>query len=133
MAESKFELSQNLPPLPRLDASINTTNFGLSEHRKRIFNNRNMLMTIMRSIFMYYEIQWSLHTEFVPWFAHGISLTISMRRAWKKNFRVQTNEFFRANFSQCLTCGDSDLAPDHAWPSAKAPRYKLRNERGEVQ
>ena len=57
-------------------------------------------MTSMRSIFMYYEIQWSLHTEFVQWSGHRISLTISMRRAWKKSFRVQTTEFFRANFSQ---------------------------------
>ena len=67
---------------------------------KRIFNNRNMLMTIMRSIFMYYEIPWSSHRK-VQWSAHGISLTISMRCAWKKNFRLQTTEFFRAKFSQC--------------------------------
>ena len=35
-----------------------------------------------------------------------------------------------------LTCSDLDLEKlesNHAWPSAKAPRYKVRNERGEVQ
>jgi len=54
---------------------------------------------------MYYEIPWSPHTEFMQWSGHGISLTISMRRTWKKNFRVQTTEFLRAKFSQCKLTG----------------------------